>query len=125
MVGGLVDTVLLVDLLRQHAPALAWFEQQPALGLAHPTMMEVLGGARDKKAQEQAQALVTKFELVYLTEADQEWAARQLLAYRLSHGVGILDCLIAAPSHRLQIPLYTHNLKHFSPLLGTLASAPY
>lgn len=25
----------------------------------------------------------------------------------------------------LQLPLYTHNLKHFAPLLGDLARQPY
>jgi predicted nucleic acid-binding protein len=56
---------------------------------------------------------------------DIDWAMQQLEIYRLSHGVDIPDCLIAAPSYRLQIPLYTRNLKHFSPLLGELAQAPY
>ena len=55
---------------------------------------------------------------------DLNWAMQQLRQYRLSHNVGILDCLIAAPAHRLQIPLYTRNLKHLEPLLGTLAQQP-
>jgi hypothetical protein len=37
----------------------------------------------------------------------------------------VIDCLIAAPSHRLNVPLYTMNLKHFTPLLGALAVRPY
>jgi hypothetical protein len=32
---------------------------------------------------------------------------------------------IAAPSYRLQVPLYTRSLKHFAPLLGRLAQQPY
>lgn len=35
------------------------------------------------------------------------------------------DCLIAAPAQRLGVPLYTRNLKHFSPLLGDLAVMAY
>jgi hypothetical protein len=31
----------------------------------------------------------------------------------------------SAPSYRLQLPLYTRNLKHFAPLLGKLAREPY
>jgi hypothetical protein len=31
----------------------------------------------------------------------------------------------SAPSYRLQLPLYTRNLKHFAPLLGKLAQEPY
>ena len=49
----------------------------------------------------------------------------QHVTHRLRFGVGVLDCLIAAPAFRLQLPLYTHNLKHFTPLLGDLAQKPY
>jgi predicted nucleic acid-binding protein len=47
------------------------------------------------------------------------------MVFTLSHGVGIMDCLIASVSYRLQVPLYTRNLKHFTPLLGALAQTPY
>ena len=51
---------------------------------------------------------------------------QQMERYRLSHGVGINDSLIAAVSYRLQVPLYTHNLKHMRVLLGdTLPQKPY
>jgi predicted nucleic acid-binding protein len=51
---------------------------------------------------------------------------QQLERYRLSHGVGINDCLIASVAHRLQLPLYTHNLKDMRVLLGeTLVIKPY
>lgn len=56
---------------------------------------------------------------------DHEWAIKQMLRYHLSHNVGAFDCLIAAPAYRLRLPLYTHNLKHFAPLLGDLARRPY
>ena len=63
--------------------------------------------------------------MVYLTQADLDWAMQTQMRYELSHGVGMMDCLIASVSHRLQLPLYTHNLKHFTPLLGALAQKPY
>jgi predicted nucleic acid-binding protein len=49
----------------------------------------------------------------------------QLERFQFSHRIGMEDCLIAAVAYRLQIPLYTHNLKHMTPLLGTLAVKPY
>lgn len=36
-----------------------------------------------------------------------------------------MDCLIAASAHRLQLPLYTANRKHFDPLLSGLVRQPY
>ena len=59
-------------------------------------------------------------------QVDQEWAMQQMELLRLSHGVSINDCLIASVAHRLQVPLYTHNLKHMQVLLGdTLPQKPY
>jgi predicted nucleic acid-binding protein len=68
---------------------------------------------------------LTDFEMVYPTDSDMDWGMLQLSRFHFSHNVGVLDCLIAAPAHRLQLPLYTTNLKHFTPLLGALAVRPY
>lgn len=48
-----------------------------------------------------------------------------MLRYTLSHNVDALDCLIASVHPRLNMPLYTRNLKHFAPILGSLARLPY
>ncbi len=82
-------------------------------------------GAWDKHEQTDIRKLLNQFDLFYLTQTDQYWAIQQATAYGLSHGVDALDCQIASVSQRLQIPLYTRNLKHFAPLLGVLAQKPY
>lgn len=87
--------------------------------------MEVMFGAKNKTKQAMAIKMLKQFEMVYLTQEDQVWAMQQLQKHHLSHNVGVPDCLIAAPSYRLQLPLYTRNLKHFIPLLGNLAHEPY
>jgi predicted nucleic acid-binding protein len=63
--------------------------------------------------------------MIYYTQADLDWAMQQQMTYELSHGVGMMDCLIASISARTQMPLYTHNLKHFAPIIGSLAQKPY
>lgn len=127
MVKAFVDTTVLVDLLRQHSPAVTWMQtqSQPEFGITPGVWMELVFGAQNKVAQRHAMTLLAKFEMVYFTQADMDWAMQQLLAFRLKHNVGILDCLIASVSHRLKLPLYTHNLKHFVPLLDSLAQQPY
>ena len=126
MVEALLDTVVLVDLLRNYLPAVSWIKTQNQLmGVTSVTWMEVMFGAKNKTKQAMAIKMLKQFEMVYLTQEDQVWAMQQLQKYRLSHNLDLGDCLIAAPSHRLQLPLYTHNLKHFTPLLGGLAQAPY
>ncbi len=49
----------------------------------------------------------------------------QLERFQFSHHIGKEDCLIASVAHRLQVPLYTHNLKDMQPLIGSLAIQPY
>ena len=87
--------------------------------------MEVLQGARNKVQQGRALRFLERLELVELTQTDLEWATQQLIQFSLSHNADAFDCLIAAPCQRLNLPLYTRNLKHFAPLLPTLAQKPY
>jgi predicted nucleic acid-binding protein len=87
--------------------------------------MEVVTGGENKAERLRAAHLMQRFTLLYLEQTDWDWAMQQQMAYELSHGVGMMDCLIASVSQRLQIPLYTHNLKHFAPLIGQLAQKPY
>jgi len=62
----------------------------------------------------------------YLTAADMDWAMQQLERYHLSHGATMNDCMIASVCYRLQVPLYTHNLKDMTVLRGSsLVVKPY
>lgn len=125
MVAAIVETTVIVDLLRDYPPAVAWMQTQSALGLTPIVWMEVMSGGPNKHKRLQAARLMKQFEMIYLTPSDLDWAMQAQMQYELSHGVGMMDCLIASVSYRLQIPLYTHNLKHFAPLLGSLARPPY
>jgi predicted nucleic acid-binding protein len=87
--------------------------------------LEILEGAQNRRAQRIALRLLQGLERVEVTSPDIDWAIRQLIRLNLSQGVDAMDCLIASVSHRLGVPLYTHNLKHFTPLLGHLAQKPY
>jgi predicted nucleic acid-binding protein len=87
--------------------------------------MEVMYGAGSKIKQTACKTLLGRFDLVHLTSADQLWAMQQLESLQFSHHIGMNDCLIASVVNRLQLPLYTHNLKDMTPLVGGLAVNPY
>jgi len=69
--------------------------------------------------------MLARYELVYLTLSDCIWAVEQHRQFRLSHGVGLLDALIASSAARFNVPLYTLNLKHLEPLPNVEAARPY
>jgi predicted nucleic acid-binding protein len=125
MISGLLDTSILIDLVRNYLPAHAWIVSQPDLGVPELVWFELLEGSENKLRQGNLLKLLRRFQKVNLERADLDWGLSQFTRYQLSHGVGAFDCLIAAPSFRLKLPLYTLNLKHFTPILGALAQRPY
>jgi predicted nucleic acid-binding protein len=126
MTNALVDTTVVVHLLRRYKPALTWYgSQTEQLSIASPAWLEIMAGATSKANQTYAESLLKQFELLYCTTADQSWAMQQLKRFQFSHHIGANDCLIAAVAYRLQIPLYTHNLRDMTPLIGSLAIQPY
>lgn len=122
---GLLDTAILVDLLRGYPPATLWLKGQPQLGVSPVVWLEILDGVTNRTDQERAVKLLGHFLRTEVLPNDFDWAIRQALALRLSHNVDVMDCLIAASAYRLDVPLFTRNLKHFQPLIGSLAQRPY
>ncbi|MBZ0316440.1 MAG: PIN domain-containing protein [Anaerolineae bacterium] len=125
MVGCLLDTSILVDLLRLYQPARQWIASQSKPGIVTIVALELIEGTENSAALRSVLKLLKDFETVPMDNLDLEWAEESLTKFHLSHNVDAMDCLIAAASHRLQIPLYTRNMKHFTPLIGALARRPY
>jgi predicted nucleic acid-binding protein len=119
MTSGFADTNILIELYRNVDGAKAWFAAQSDLAISAVSWLEFIEGARGKKGQVRCIEVIAQFEMVFLTDADQQWAMEQLLRYRLSHGVNFQDCLIASVCHRLQVPIYTQNVKDFLVILPT------
>lgn len=126
MTVAIVDTTVVVHLYRHYAPALAWYGSlsQP-LGITSITWLEMMSGAGSKAKQAACKTLLSQFDLFHLISGDQDWAMQQLERFQFSHHIGKDDCLIASVAYRLQLPLYTHNLKDMTPLIGNLAVQPY
>ncbi|MBN8594473.1 MAG: hypothetical protein J0M33_22135 [Anaerolineae bacterium] len=126
MTGGIADTTVIVDINRRLPAAHAWFAGlSHRLAISPLTEAEIIVGAPDKASIANCQTILDQFDRVYLTTSDMQWAVDQLAIYHFSHGIGLIDCFIAAPCYRLRVPLYTHNLRHMTPLLGSLAIKPY
>src|SRR5262249_35575993 len=82
-------------------------------------------GWRSCMVQVASKTLMSQFDLIHITGVDQDWAMQQMEKFRLSHGIATNDCLIASVAYGLHLPLYTHNLKDMTPMIGSLAVKPY
>lgn len=122
---AILDTTVVIHLLRRYQPALAWLNSNQVYGVTSITWMEVMEGAGNKASQARSKNILSQFDLLYLTSTDQQWAMEQLERFQFSHHIGKEDCLIASIAYQLQVPLYTHNVKDMMPLIGTLAVKPY
>ena len=126
MITAFLDTNILIEVYRNNPVAKAWFGSQSDLALSSVAWLELMEGASGKAGQRRCLEIIAPLDLVFVTEDDQRWAMTQVLRYRLSHGVSFKDCLIASVCHRLQLPLYTQNVKDFVPTLGlALVIKPY
>jgi predicted nucleic acid-binding protein len=125
MIDSLLDTSIIVDLLRAFAPAQQWVSAGGNHGVTATVWLEVLDGAQNARNAQQAVKMLEKFTRIDPTTDDYDQAIRLSLHYRLSHGAQSSDCLIAAVALRIQRPLFTANLKHFAPMLGAGAQRPY
>lgn len=122
---AILDTTVVIHLLRRYKPALTWFNSPLVCGVTAATWLEVMEGTTSKANQAQAKYILSQFDTLYLTPSDQQWAMAQLEQFQFSHHISMNDCLIASVAHRLELPLYTHNLRDMAPLVGSLAVKPY
>ena len=127
MTAGIVDTNVIVDILRRNPPAIQWLvDQREQLAITPITWLEVMYGLERKNEQPATLKVLNQFEMLHLTQQDMQWAMDRLRLLRPSFAIEIMDYLMASVCQRLTIPLITHNLKHMRPLLGDyLVVKPY
>ena len=123
----LIDTAILVDVLRKRSEAEAYLLSIASQGLfTHATVVgELLMGIRDKKELQALDELLRPFFILHPTDADSSSSLGLLRQFKLSHGTGYLDCLIAATALRMNLSIATTNDKHFRPIPGLQVIRPY
>ena len=122
----LLDTDVLVDVLRGYPPALDWLgslEEAPALpGLV---VMEVLGGCLNKQEMNKIQRYLGLFNVHWPTDSDCNRALGDFARSHLSHNLGVLDALIGETAVGLGATLCTFNDKHFMQIRRLTVEQPY
>ena len=89
----LIDTEVMVDVLRQYEPAIKWLHSLGSAVVALPGLvaMELLQGCRNGEEQRQVEAMLLPYRLYIPDLLDCERAYTDFSDHRMSHGVSILD----------------------------------
>ena len=123
----LIETTILVDVLRGTSAAIAWVTSVLPQGrwVSVITYFELLAGCRNRREQRVVAREMRLYRLLLLTEdisrTGLDWFAR----FHLSHGVGFLDTLIGATALRADLTIATLNTKHFGLFPGVRVERPY
>ena len=87
--------------------------------------MELIQDAANAQQVRAVLKMVSPLPVVWPTETDCQRALSDFIAYRLSHGVGLLDSLIAACAIGLSATLCTFSVKHYQVIPGLILERPY
>lgn len=124
----LLDSDVMIDLLRHYQPAVAWFNNlgdEEEIILPGYVMMELIQGCRNKKELGTLQRELTGYGLAWPLPEDCNIALGIFTQYRLSHNAGLLDVLIGQTAVALDASLYTFNQRHYQFVPGLRTVQPY
>jgi predicted nucleic acid-binding protein len=109
----LLDTNILIDVLRGEALALAWLEGQQQPFISVITWIEVLVGCREGESS-RVHDWLESFPRLALDEA----IAAETVRLRQRHGLKIPDAILLATARCGNFTLATRNVKDFPLALG-------
>jgi predicted nucleic acid-binding protein len=110
----LLDTSVLVDILRASPPALAYARELDQTPLCSElTRVEILRGLRSGE-RSKANRILQALRWIDLDETIARRAGELGRTFRRSHpGIGTVNLVIAATAQELGLELATGNVKHF------------
>ena len=112
----IVDSDVIIEILRGNAKTTVWFQKQRSVGTAlrysPVTRAEVRAGTRPKE-RGAISALFESITAVPVNASTADLAGDQLARYARSHNVQLGDALIAASALEHGDELATFNARHF------------
>lgn len=123
----LLDTDVVIDVLRQYLPALTWLDSLDGEEIVLPgfVVMELIQGSKNREQQEKIEALLKGYSVAWPSPETCNQALSVFASYYLSHSLGILDALIGQMAVALDLPLYTFNQKHYEAVPSLRTIQPY
>lgn len=108
-----LDTTVLVDVLRGHRPALEFMralDEVPAC--SEITRVEIMRGVRHRE-RDATEALLSVVRWIPVDELIARRAGALGRAWRRSHALATADLVIGATAEELSAGLATSNVRHF------------
>jgi predicted nucleic acid-binding protein len=84
-----------------------------------------VAGCHNQTEQRAVERETALYQMLWLDEPVSQSALSLYRRFRLSHGTGFLDCLIAATAEKHSLQIATLNLKHFAPFPAVRSERPY
>jgi predicted nucleic acid-binding protein len=127
MTMRLLDTDVMVDVLRAYPPAIEWLSSLTgdAPGLPGLVVLELMDGCRNKMEMMRLLKRIELFHVFWPTDSDGTRALHDFARSRLSHRISIMDVLIAQCPIGLNATLCTFNTKHFKAIATLRTEQPY
>ena len=123
----IVDTDILIDAGRNISDAvicLQEIEKAASLAISLVTQMELVVGCQSKAELRTLDHFLNRFQVIKLNDEISDTAIDLLRRYRLSHGLLIADCLVAATALSLDKAFATKNQRDYRFIAG-LQLLPY
>ena len=126
MKDALLDSDVLIDVLRGHPPAAAWIRSLPTLPPASGfAALELTYGARTARELADVYWFLRAFPLLWPSETHLRRALAEYPPLHLSHGLDLLDALTAATATAHGLAIATFNVRHFEAISGLQVVQPY
>jgi len=109
----LVDSNIIIDFLKKQEKAVDFLDSSKEIIVSIVTIGEIYQGVRNKKELRFAKSFFKTTKVLSIDERVSELALKLMERYTLSHGLLILDAIIAATVIKHDLTLITGNIKHF------------
>lgn len=123
----LLDSDVMIDLLRQFPPAVAWLDTlaDEEIFLPGLVVMELLQGCQSKTELRRVQKELETYAVIWPSPEICDAALSVFARFYLSHNLGIMDALIGQLAVALDMPLHTFNQKHYAVIPNLKTLQPY
>ena len=125
----LIDTDILIDFFHD-VPASRYLlktlrNEGEELYISAVTRMELIQGCMNKNDLIALLKFLRYFPHIHISEAISQKAIELMERYNLSHGLLIVDAIIAATAITMELELYSRNIRHFRMIEELEIQKPY